>query len=205
VSGPQRLVGLAAKRLMDICGALIGLVFLSPIFLVVAAAILVGDGRPILFSQTRVGLHGRRFRIYKFRTMSRGAELHLDEVAHLNVRQGPAFKVDHDPRTTPLGSVLRATSLDELPQLWNVLKGEMSLVGPRPPLPLEVKEYDIWHRRRLSVRPGITGLWQVEARGEPEFDRWVERDLAYIDEWSLWLDVRILVRTIPAVFVRTGK
>ena len=205
VNGPQRAVGLAVKRLMDIAGAVIGLVVLSPILLVVAVAILVRDGRPILFSQTRVGLHGRRFTIYKFRTMRKGAELHLDEVAHLNTREGPAFKVDHDPRVTPLGSVLRGTSLDELPQLWNVLRGQMSLVGPRPPLPHEVKEYDIWHRRRLSVRPGITGLWQVEARDEPEFDRWVERDLAYIDQWSLWLDVRILVQTIPAVFVRTGR
>jgi len=205
VNGSQRFVGLAVKRLMDIAGAAIGLVLLGPVLLVVAAAILVRDGRPILFSQTRVGLHGRRFTIYKFRTMRKGAELDLDEVAHLNTRQGPAFKVDHDPRTTALGSMLRGTSLDELPQLWNVLKGEMSLVGPRPPLPHEVKEYDIWHRRRLSVRPGITGLWQVEARDEPEFDRWVERDLAYIDQWSLGLDVRILLRTIPAVFVRTGR
>jgi exopolysaccharide biosynthesis polyprenyl glycosylphosphotransferase len=205
VNGPQRVLGFAVKRLMDIGGAAIGLVLLSPVLLVVAAAILIRDGRPILFSQTRVGLHGRRFRIYKFRTMSDGAELRLDEVAHLNTRQGPAFKVDHDPRITPLGSFLRRTSLDELPQLWNVLRGEMSLVGPRPPLPDEVQEYDIWHRRRLSVRPGITGLWQVEARDEPQFDRWVERDLAYIDQWSLWLDVRILFRTIPAVFVRTGR
>ncbi|MHB8458916.1 MAG: sugar transferase [Candidatus Limnocylindrales bacterium] len=205
VNGPQRLVGLAAKRLMDIGGAALGLVALSPVLLVVAAAILVREGRPILFSQTRVGLHGRPFTIRKFRTMRDGAELHLDEVAHLNERRGPAFKVDRDPRVTPLGSFLRRSSLDELPQLWNVLKGEMSLVGPRPPLPNEVQEYDIWHRRRLSVRPGITGLWQVEARGEPEFDRWVERDLAYIDRWSLALDIEILLRTIPAVFVRSGR
>lgn len=133
------------------------------------------------------------------------AEAHLDDVAHLNTRQGPAFKADHDPRTTPLGSILRRTSLDELPQLWNVLKGEMSLVGPRPPLPGEVADYDIWHRQRLSMRPGITGLWQVEARAEPAFDRWVERDLAYIDQWSLALDFEILLRTVPAILVRTGK
>ena len=137
--------------------------------------------------------------------MTPDAEGRLSEVAHLNERVGAAFKVANDPRVTRLGVTLRKTSIDELPQLWNVLKGEMSLVGPRPPLPDEVNEYDVWHRRRLSMKPGMTGLWQVESRQEPSFDRWVERDLSYIDRWSLGLDLKILIRTIPAVLVRTGR
>ena len=134
-----------------------------------------------------------------------GAEERLAEVLHLNERNGIVLKAADDPRVTRLGRTLRATSLDELPKFWNVLNGEMSLVGPRPPLVGEVAEYDVWHRRRLSMKPGITGLWQVEARHEAEFDRWVERDLAYIDRWSLLLDIKILLRTVLAVFGRTGK
>ncbi len=198
-------LSLAVKRLMDIAGSLVGLAVLSPLLLATAVAIRRRDGSPVLFRQTRVGLHGRPFTIYKFRTMAPDAEEHLAEVQHLNERNGIVFKAADDPRVTRLGRTLRATSIDELPQLWNVLKGDMSLVGPRPPLAGEVAEYDVWHRRRLSMKPGITGLWQVEARHEPEFDRWVERDLAYIDRWSLLLDVKILLRTVPAVFGRTGK
>jgi exopolysaccharide biosynthesis polyprenyl glycosylphosphotransferase len=197
--------GLVAKRLIDITGAAVGLVLISPILLGTALAIRLRHGSPILFRQTRVGLQGRPFTIYKFRTMVTDAEARLGEVAHLNMRRGHAFKAIADPRVTPLGSILRRSSLDEFPQLWNVLRGEMSLVGPRPPLPHEVDHYDVWHRRRLSMKPGITGLWQVEARMEPEFDRWVERDLSYIDRWSLGLDLKILVRTIPAVLVGTGR
>ena len=134
------------------------------------------------------------------------AEARLAEVQHLNERNGHRLQGRRTTRASPaLGRTLRATSIDELPQLWNVLRGEMSLVGPRPPLVGEVAEYDIWHRRRLSMKPGITGLWQVEARHEPEFDRWVERDLAYIDRWSLLLDLKILLQTVPAVVGRTGK
>jgi exopolysaccharide biosynthesis polyprenyl glycosylphosphotransferase len=198
-------LGLVAKRLIDIAGASMGLIILSPLFLVTALVIQMRERSTILFRQTRVGLHGRPFTIYKFRSMVPDAETRLDEVAHLNMRRGPAFKATEDPRITPIGAFLRRSSLDELPQLWNVLKGEMSLVGPRPPLPLEVDRYDVWHRRRLSMKPGITGLWQVEAREAPEFDRWVERDLSYIDRWSLALDLKILIRTIPAVLVRTGR
>jgi len=198
-------LGLAVKRAVDIAGSLVGLVVLSPLLLATALAIRWRDGPPVLFRQTRGGLHGRPFTIYKFRTMVPDAEARLDEVAHLNTRRGPAFKADHDPRTTPLGSFVRRTSLDELPQLWNVLKGEMSLVGARPQPMHEVANYDVWHRRRLSMKPGITGLWQVEARNEADFDHWVERDLAYIDRWSLLLDLKILLRTIPAVFGRTGR
>ncbi len=201
----NREAGLVFKRLIDIVAAAIGLIVTSPLLLGTALLIRLREGPPVLFGQTRVGLHGRPFTIYKFRTMVPDAEARLHEVAHLNERNGAAFKARGDPRITPFGRTLRRTSIDELPQLWNVLKGEMSLVGPRPPLPHEVVVYDIWHRRRLSMKPGITGLWQVEARDESEFDRWVERDLSYIDGWSLWLDVRILARTIPAVLARTGR
>jgi exopolysaccharide biosynthesis polyprenyl glycosylphosphotransferase len=201
----QYELGLVAKRLLDIVGALAALVLLSPLLLVTAAVIRLRQGSTVLFRQTRVGLHGRAFTIYKFRTMVPDAEARLNDVAHLNMRRGHAFKADDDPRVTSLGVFLRRSSLDELPQLWNVLKGEMSLVGPRPPLPHEVERYDVWHRRRLSMKPGITGLWQVEARQEPEFDRWVECDLSYIDRWSLGLDFRILARTIPAVLLGTGR
>ncbi len=131
--------------------------------------------------------------------MQPDAEGRLEELQARNEIRGPAFKLTDDPRLTRTGRILRATSLDELPQVWNVLRGEMSLVGPRPPLPREVDGYDLWHRRRLSMKPGITGLWQVEGRREPDFDRWVQLDLAYIDRWSIWLDVKIMARTIPAM------
>jgi len=201
----HREVGLMVKRVIDIAGAGLGLVILSPLVVIAALIIRLRDGAPVFFRQTRVGLHGRSFTIYKLRTMVRDAEDRLDEVRHLNERDRVTFKASDDPRMTPLGRWLRKTSVDELPQLWNVLNGTMSLVGPRPPLPSEVTEYDIWHRRRLSMKPGITGLWQVEARHEPDFDRWVERDLVYIDGWSIWLDLKILLRTLPAVFAREGR
>jgi exopolysaccharide biosynthesis polyprenyl glycosylphosphotransferase len=201
----QRELGLAVKRLIDIGGALVGLVILSPLFLGAAVLVRLRDGSPVLFRQTRIGLHGRPFTIYKFRTMVPDAEDRLEEVAHLNERSAVAFKATDDPRVTRLGRTLRRSSIDELPQLWNVLVGQMSLVGPRPPLPSEVDLYDIWHRRRLSMKPGISGLWQVEARRDPDFDRWVERDLIYIDEWSLWLDFKVLVQTIPAMLRGEGS
>jgi len=201
----HREAGLVIKRLIDIVGAAVGLVILSPVMLVTAILINARDGKPIIFRQTRVGLHGRPFTILKFRTMAPDAEERLHEVAHLNELQGAAFKASNDPRMSPLGRRLRQLSLDELPQLWNVFKGEMSLVGPRPPLPSEVVEYDIWHRRRLSMKPGITGLWQVESRNEANFDRWVELDLSYIDRWTLWLDLSILLRTMPNVMMARGR
>ena len=141
----------------------------------------------------------------KFRSMVRDAVDGLDALLDQNEVRGHAFKLTNDPRVTRVGRWLRRTSLDELPQLWNVLRGEMSLVGPRPPLPAEVAGYDIWHRRRLSMKPGMTGLWQVRARHETDFDRWVEADLEYIDRWSLWLDLRIMLRTIPAMLSREGR
>ena len=205
VNDGHREIGLMLKRAIDIIGAGVGLVVLSPLLLGVAAAIRLTDGAPILFRQTRVGLHGRPFTIYKFRTMVNGAEERLDEVRHLNERNGIAFKAANDPRITGIGRWLRKTSIDELPQLWNVLVGSMSLVGPRPPLPHEVAEYDVWHRRRLSMKPGVTGLWQVEARHEPDFDRWVEHDLLYIDGWSIWLDFKIMAKTLPALLAHGGR
>jgi exopolysaccharide biosynthesis polyprenyl glycosylphosphotransferase len=199
VYGPDRAISLIVKRMLDISLSLLGLVILAPFFLIIAAWIIALDGRPVLFRQDRVGLHGRPFRVVKFRTMVPDAEDRLADIAELNEIKGHAFKVTDDPRLSRTGRILRATSIDELPQLWNVVRGEMSLVGPRPPLPSEVEGYDLWHRRRLSMKPGITGLWQVEARRDEDFDRWVELDLAYIDRWSVWLDLKIMVRTIPAM------
>ena len=198
-------VGLGVDGAVGGVGAAVGLGIPSPLPLVTAVRLRLRDGSPGICRQTRVGLHGRPFTILKFRTMAPDAEDRLHEVAHLNEREGAAFKATNDPRMSPIGRRLRQTSIDELPQLWNVLKGEMSLVGPRPPLPQEVVEYDIWHRRRLSMKPGITGLWQVESRHEASFDRWVELDLSYIDRWTLWLDLSILLRTMPNVMMARGR
>ena len=190
---------MVAKRAIDIVLAAVGLVLLSPLFAIVSAVIILKDGRPVLFRQVRVGLHGRPFTIVKFRTMVKDAEERYAEVVALSDTQGAAFKMTNDPRITGWGSFLRRTSIDELPQLWNVFKGDMSLVGPRPAPPREVADYDVWHRRRLSMKPGITGLWQVEARQDESFDRRASLDLNYIDRWSVWLDMRIMIRTIPAL------
>jgi exopolysaccharide biosynthesis polyprenyl glycosylphosphotransferase len=200
----QRDVELVIKRILDLVLGSVAFVILSPLMLAAAVAIRWRDGSPVLFRQTRVGRHGRSFTIYKFRTMVPGADEHHDEVVRANGR-GAAFRLADDPRITPLGRFLRRTSIDELPQLVNVLRGEMSLVGPRPALPREVKDYDLWHRRRLSMRPGMTGLWQVQARLAHPFDEVAELDLRYIDQWSLWTDLRIMLRTIPAVFLARGR
>jgi exopolysaccharide biosynthesis polyprenyl glycosylphosphotransferase len=205
VHDSQRDVELVLKRLVDVVGATAGLVIVSPVLVATALAILLKEGPPVLFGQTRIGRHGRPFKIYKFRTMVRDAEERYAEVAAQSDTRGPAFKMKEDPRVTPLGRFLRQSSLDELPQLINVLKGEMSLVGPRPAPAREVEGYDVWHRRRLSMRPGITGLWQVESRMDEHFDERAELDLRYIDHWSLWMDLRILVRTLPAVLLTRGR
>ena len=205
VNDGHREVGLVFKRLIDIFGSALGLVVLSPLLAATALTMKALDGGPVFYIQTRIGLHGRPFKIYKFRSMVPDADQRLREVRHLNERSHIAFKATNDPRITRIGSFLRRTSIDELPQLWNVLSGSMSLVGPRPPLPHEVEQYDVWHRRRLSTKPGITGLWQVEARHEPDFDTWVEHDLVYIDDWSIWLDFKILARTLPAVLAQGGR
>jgi exopolysaccharide biosynthesis polyprenyl glycosylphosphotransferase len=196
---------LILKRVLDFTVAFVVLLLLSPVLVVIAALIALTSSGPVLFVQRRVGLHKREFAVYKFRTMVVDAEKKMREVEHLNEVSGPVFKISNDPRITPLGKFLRKTSIDELPQLINVLKGDMSLVGPRP---LPVRDYEgfskDWQRRRFSVRPGITCLWQVSGRSSIPFEQWMELDLQYIDKWSLWLDLRILVRTIPAVMKGEG-
>jgi lipopolysaccharide/colanic/teichoic acid biosynthesis glycosyltransferase len=199
------MVGLIAKRALDLVGGFFASIVAVPLALAIVVAIRRDTPGPAIFRQTRVGLHGRLFEVYKFRTMIDGAESQLEDLLEHNEIRGHAFKVTNDPRVTKVGRWLRRTSLDELPQLLNVLRGEMSLVGPRPPLPSEVAGYDIWHRRRLSMKPGMTGLWQIRARREADFDRWVETDLEYIDTWSFWLDLKIMLRTIPAVLGREGR
>jgi exopolysaccharide biosynthesis polyprenyl glycosylphosphotransferase len=204
-NGPDRAAGMMVKRVLDVAGSALLLVVLSPILALLAALVKLDSRGSALFRQERVGLHGRTFQVLKFRSMCSDAEDQLEDLKEHNRIKGQAFKLDWDPRTTRVGRFLRRSSLDELPQLWNVLRGEMSLVGPRPPLPSEVANYDVWHRRRLSMKPGMTGLWQVDGRNEREFDRWVETDLEYIDTWSLWLDFKIIARTVPAVLVGTGR
>jgi exopolysaccharide biosynthesis polyprenyl glycosylphosphotransferase len=205
LSGPNAALALVFKRLIDIAAAGAGMVLLAPLLGTIALAIALKEGRPIFYRQQRVGLQGRRFNLIKFRSMVADADGMLESLQGQNEIEGHAFKMSADPRVTSIGTFLRRSSLDELPQLWNVLVGEMSLVGPRPPLPREVAGYDIWHRRRLSMKPGITGLWQVEGRNLAEFDRWVQKDLEYIDRWSPWLDIQILLRTIPAVIRADGR
>jgi exopolysaccharide biosynthesis polyprenyl glycosylphosphotransferase len=183
----------------------LALVVLWPFLLIAAIAVKLTSKGPIFFRQTRSGVNGRKFVLYKFRTMVLGAEKKLKDLQAHNEMDGPVFKVKNDPRITPIGKFFRKFSIDELPQLWNVLKGEMSLVGPRPPIPDEVNQYDPWHRRRLSMRPGITCLWQVGGRNKiKKFDDWMKLDLEYIDNWSLALDFKILLKTIPAVLFSVG-
>jgi exopolysaccharide biosynthesis polyprenyl glycosylphosphotransferase len=198
-------LSLLLKRILDVAGATIGLILLSPVFLIVGIAVRVTSSGPILFVQERCGLQGRTFRFYKFRTMVADAEKRRAELEHLNEMRGPVFKIRQDPRITRVGAFLRKSSLDELPQLWNVLKGDMSLVGPRPPLPSEVELYTDEHAQRLSVMPGITGMWQVSGRSSlPDFEQWLECDLRYVRNWSLWLDIRILVKTVIVVALARG-
>ena len=204
-STPDKLWQLILKRLGDIALSATGLVIISPFYALIAIFIKTTSKGPIYFTQERCGLQGRRFKLYKFRTMDADAESQLDDLLERNEMEGPAFKLSDDPRVTPAGKILRKISIDELPQLWNVLRGDMSLVGPRPSLPREVEQYDHWQRRRLSMRPGITCLWQVNGRNNiVSFDQWAKLDLEYIDNWSLGLDFKILVRTIPAVISGAG-
>jgi exopolysaccharide biosynthesis polyprenyl glycosylphosphotransferase len=194
------------KQLMDIVVALVLLVFGAPFFLLIALLIKLSSPGPVFFRQQRSGLNGRPFTLYKFRTMVSNAEQLKHELAAMNEMSGPVFKLTKDPRVTPIGRFLRKFSIDECPQLYNVLRGEMSLVGPRP-LPVdEVRRFnDLAHRRRLSVRPGLTCLWQVSGRNDvSDFTDWVRLDLEYIDNWSLWLDLKILWRTVPVVITGAG-
>jgi len=184
------------------------LVMLAPVLLLTAILIKLTSQGPVLFVQKRIGLNKRTFNIFKFRTMVVDAETKLVELERFNEMSGPVFKMKHDPRITPIGKFLRKTSIDELPQLFNVLKGDMSLVGPRP---LQLRDYELltrggpdWQRCRFSVRPGITCLWQVNGRSSLPFEKWMELDLQYVRKWSLWMDLRILVKTIPAVLRGSG-
>lgn len=193
------------KRGMDIAVALAGLVLLLPVFLLVAAAILLEDGWPVSYVQDRVGLNGRVFRLYKFRSMARGADRQQAALAaHNESADGVLFKMRRDPRVTRVGRVLRRFSLDELPQLVNVLKGDLALVGPRPPLPREVAAYSLDDRKRLHAKPGLTCFWQIQGRSEIPFKEQVRLDLQYIHSQSLWKDLGILARTIPAVLLGRG-
>lgn len=201
---PIPAFGLFVKRMIDITGAAAALVLLSPLLLLIAIAIRMSSPGPCIYKSVRVGKKGRRFVCIKFRTMVPDADQRKEELRQLNQRQGPFFKINADPRVTGVGRFLRKYSLDELPQLWNVLKGDMSLVGPRPPAVEETTEYQLEQLRRLDVTPGITGLWQVSARHEPSFDMAVAFDNQYIENWNLMLDVRILLKTFFVVLKGTG-
>ena len=191
------------KRLMDLLGGVFGLMFFLPVMLVAGVGIKLFTPGPLYFKQVRRGLGGRPFVMYKFRTMVLDAEVQRGELLSMNEQDGPIFKIKNDPRITPWGKILRKTSIDELPQLWNVIKGDMSLVGPRPPLPNETEEYRPWYRRRLDVTPGITCIWQVEGRSTVRFEDWMRMDMRYIQRRSLWNDLRLIFKTVPAVL--TGK
>jgi exopolysaccharide biosynthesis polyprenyl glycosylphosphotransferase len=196
---------LIVKRIVDFAVALVAVVAILPVMLLVALVIKLTSPGPVLFAQKRVGHNKRKFTMFKFRTMVVDAERQMEQLQHLNEVSGPVFKIKNDPRITPIGKFLRKTSLDEVPQLFSVLKGDMSLVGPRP---LPIRDYEgfneDWQRRRFSVKPGITCLWQVQGRSSISFEKWMELDLQYIDKWSLWLDFQILLQTIPAVLKGSG-
>ncbi len=206
-ASPWNRAELAIKSVFDFLGALVLLVLLSPLMVFIGIAIKRASPGPVFYRQVRCGLYGRRFTLYKFRTMVVGAEEMLASVRDRNVANGPVFKALDDPRIIPgIGHFLRKTGLDELPQLINVVRGEMSLVGPRPPLPEEVEKYDLWQRRRLMMKPGITCLWQIQPdRHRMPFDQWMALDLQYIDHWSLWLDIKILLKTLAIPLLQQGS
>jgi exopolysaccharide biosynthesis polyprenyl glycosylphosphotransferase len=202
---PIATLQLFLKRLFDVVVSASALLILLPLFAVVAVAIKLNSRGPVFHNSNRVGKKGQTFPCHKFRTMVADAERRKKDLAHLNQRDAVLFKIDNDPRITSLGRILRKYSIDELPQLWNVLRGEMSLVGPRPPLPGEYVQYAIDHLRRFEVVPGITGLWQVEARQSPSFDDYINLDLQYVENWSIWLDFSLLFRTVYVVLAGTGS
>ena len=201
---PENEYQLLAKHLVDFLMAVVLVVVLSPLLLLLALLIKLTSRGPILYRQMRCGLGGRKFMVYKFRSMRPDADLQREELAALNEMDGPVFKITNDPRCTAVGRFMRKFSLDELPQLFNILKGDMSFVGPRPPLPEEVEHYESWQRRRLRMPPGLTCLWALEGRSQLSFRRWMELDLEYIDNWSPSLDWKILLRTIPVVLLGRG-
>ena len=201
---PTNILLLYAKRLFDIFFSLVVIILTSPVLLFTAILIKLTSEGPVFFKQVRSGLQGRQFTLYKFRSMVVDAEMRKEELAELNEMDGPTFKIRNDPRVTPLGRFIRKFSIDELPQFLNVLKGDMSIVGPRPPIPEEVEHYERWQRRRLSMKPGLTCFWQISGRNIVDFNRWMQMDLNYIDNWSLWLDFKILFKTIPMVLWGKG-
>jgi len=203
-SAPDSELRLFFKRVFDVVISFGALLILLPLMLLIAAMIKITSPGPIFFSQTRCGLGGRRFTLYKFRSMINNAEQMRAELHKFNEADGPVFKISDDPRITEVGRWLRRFSLDELPQLWNVFRGEMSFVGPRPAVPEEVDQYEDWQRRRLRMRPGLTCTWVLEGRSHVDFKRWMQLDLKYIDNWSLWLDAKIFLRTIPIVLSGRG-
>ena len=203
-STPENQILMLAKRIVDLGMAAAMVVILSPVFLVLSLLIKFTDGGPIFFRQIRCGLGGRKFTLCKFRSMVVGADQLRPEMESMNEKDGPIFKIKNDPRCTRIGRAMRKLSLDELPQLFNVLKGDMSFVGPRPPLPEEVEKYEHWQRRRLRMQPGLTCLWALEGRSHLNFQRWMELDLEYIDHWSPSLDWKIILKTIPVVLLGRG-
>lgn len=192
------------KRMMDILISSLAILFFSPLIMLAAMIIKVTSKGPVFFKQERVGLNGRKFMLYKFRSMVNDAEALKEKLLHHNEMDGPVFKIKHDPRITPIGYIIRKTSIDEIPQFFNVLKGDMSIVGPRPPLRSEVERYEVWQRRRLSLKPGITCIWQVSGRNNIGFEEWMRMDLEYIDHWSLMLDLKLMFRTAWVVVTGYG-
>lgn len=192
------------KRSMDIVGSLLALICLGWLIGIIAILIKLEDGGPVIFSQTRVGKDGRFFKFYKLRSMHVGAAEMKKKLMEQNEMDGPAFKMEHDPRVTKIGEFIRKTSIDELPQLWNILKGDMSIVGPRPPLGYEVMQYDKFAMRRLSVKPGLTCYWQCSGRSNLQFDEWMRLDNRYIDERGIWTDIKTIFKTVPAVLRNDG-
>jgi exopolysaccharide biosynthesis polyprenyl glycosylphosphotransferase len=198
-------IGLVFKRVLDILLSSLILTIISPVLLAVAIAVKLDSHGPVFYFSERIGKKGRVFRCVKFRTMVRDAEKRRADVMHMNERDGVLFKISNDPRITKVGRFLRKYSIDELPQFINVFRGDMSIVGPRPPIASEVRQYKLSHLRRLDVTPGITGLWQVQARQDPSFDNYVSLDVTYIENWSIWLDLKIIARTIGVVLAGTGS
>lgn len=205
MNSPDNYIGLKVKASFDFFFSLFVLFLVSPVFLVIAIAIKLDDGGPVFFKQERVGLNGRRFSCYKFRTMVANAEALKASLMGQNEQEGPVFKITMDPRVTRIGRFLRKTSLDELPQFINVIRGEMSVVGPRPPIPDEVEKYKRWQIRRLSMKPGITCIWQVSGRNNIPFEEWMKLDMEYIDNWSLSRDAMLILKTVKVMLVGDGK
>jgi len=203
--GETPVIGLFLKRILDVFLSSVALLMLAPVLFGIALVVKLESPGPVFYCSDRIGKKGRVFRCLKFRTMVADAERRRAEILHMNERDGVLFKVSNDPRITRFGRFLRKYSLDELPQFLNVLRGDMSMVGPRPPIVSEVKRYDLSHLRRLDVLPGMTGLWQVQARQDPSFDSYISLDTAYIQNWSIWLDLKILIRTLSVVAGGTGS